>query len=167
MRGWDVSARGSEALLERLEAARIFQRIARGDEPPDAVEPQALHRRRWLAARRLVRRIERPAEQADAQAGTVRQREARLRGGSRLIGVTGRPARWPRTRYLKVMIDPDRAAGVEAAGRDADLGAEAEFPAVGELGRGVVQDYRRIHLGQEFFRRAGSPVTIASVWCDP
>src|SRR5216683_2929073 len=51
------------------------------------------------------------------------------------------------------LLDPDRAAGVEAAGGDADLGAETELAAVGELGRGVVQHDRRIDLGQEFLRR--------------
>ena len=42
---------------------------------------------------------------------------------------------------------------MHAAGRDADLGAEAEFAAVGELSRGVVQHDGRIHLVQEFLRR--------------
>jgi hypothetical protein len=37
------------------------------------------------------------------------------------------------------LLDADRAARVHAAGGDADLGAEAEFAAVGELRRGVVQ----------------------------
>src|ERR1700736_2973498 len=51
------------------------------------------------------------------------------------------------------LLDADWAAGVEAAGGDADLGAEAEFAAVGELGRGVVQDDRGIDLVQKFLRR--------------
>ena len=44
------------------------------------------------------------------------------------------------------LLDPDRPARVDAPGGDADLGAEAEFAAVGELGRGVVQDDRRVRL---------------------
>src|SRR5262249_36559833 len=37
------------------------------------------------------------------------------------------------------LIDADRATGMELSGRDADLRAEAELAAVGELRRGVVQ----------------------------
>src|SRR5712671_3513640 len=37
------------------------------------------------------------------------------------------------------LLDADRAARVEAAGRNADLGAEAELAAVGELRGGIVQ----------------------------
>jgi hypothetical protein len=51
------------------------------------------------------------------------------------------------------LLGADRAAGVHAAGGDADLGAEAEFAAVGELGRGVVQHDRRVDLGEELLRR--------------
>ena len=47
------------------------------------------------------------------------------------------------------LLDPDRPARVHAPGGDADLGAEAELAPVGELGRGVVQDDRRIDLLQE------------------
>src|SRR5579862_3750083 len=39
----------------------------------------------------------------------------------------------------------DRAARVQTVGGDADLGAEAELAAVGELGRGVDQDDGRVH----------------------
>src|SRR4029077_17870551 len=51
------------------------------------------------------------------------------------------------------LLGADRPARVEAAGGDADLGAEAELAAVGELGRGVVQDDGGIDLVQEFLRR--------------
>jgi hypothetical protein len=37
------------------------------------------------------------------------------------------------------LLDADRAARMHLAGGDADLGAHAEFAAIGELGRGVVQ----------------------------
>src|ERR1700722_20719859 len=47
------------------------------------------------------------------------------------------------------LLEPNRPARVHAPGGDADLGAEAELSAVGELGRGVVQDDRRIDLLQE------------------
>src|SRR5262249_42804463 len=48
------------------------------------------------------------------------------------------------------LLDADWAAGVEAAGGDADLGAEAELAAVGALGRGIVQDDRGIDFAQKF-----------------
>src|SRR5665213_390108 len=41
-------------------------------------------------------------------------------------------------------------AGMKLSGGDADFGAEAEFAAVGELGRCVVQHDRRIDLVEEF-----------------
>src|SRR5580704_4377325 len=47
------------------------------------------------------------------------------------------------------LLDPDRSARMHAAGSDADLGAEAELAAVGELRRGVVQHDRGIHFAQE------------------
>src|SRR6266852_4589928 len=47
------------------------------------------------------------------------------------------------------LLGADRAAGVKFAGGDADFRAEAEFAAVGELGRGVMQHDRRIDLVEE------------------
>src|SRR5258705_9729052 len=49
------------------------------------------------------------------------------------------------------LLGADRAAGVEFAGGNADLGAEAELAAVGELRRGVVQHDGGIDLAEEFF----------------
>src|SRR5262245_61984648 len=51
------------------------------------------------------------------------------------------------------LIDADRPTGVHLAGSNADLGAEAELAAVGELGRGVVQNDRRVDLVEEFLGR--------------
>src|SRR5216684_2325585 len=48
------------------------------------------------------------------------------------------------------LLQSDRPARVQSPGGDADLGPEAELAAVGELGRGVVQHDRGVHLGQEF-----------------
>ena len=53
------------------------------------------------------------------------------------------------------LLDADRPARVHAPGGDADLGAEAELAAVGELGRGVVQHDRGIDLFQEALRGRG------------
>src|SRR6476469_10001493 len=49
-------------------------------------------------------------------------------------------------------LERDRPPRVEAAGSDPDFGAEAEFPAIGELGRGVVEHDGAIDPGDELFR---------------
>src|SRR5260221_7806672 len=50
------------------------------------------------------------------------------------------------------LFGADRAAGVELAGGNADLGTEAELAAIGKLRRGVVQHDRGIDLVEELFR---------------
>src|SRR6186997_1111998 len=50
------------------------------------------------------------------------------------------------------LFGPDRTAGVKFPGGDADLRAEAEFAAVGELRRCVMQHDRRIDLVEKFPR---------------
>ena len=47
------------------------------------------------------------------------------------------------------MLDPDRAARMHTAGGNADLGAHADLAAVGELGRRIVQQDRRIEFVEE------------------
>ena len=51
-----------------MQPAVILERIARRQQPPDAIELQALDRKQADGAMRRVRRIERAAEQADAHA---------------------------------------------------------------------------------------------------
>src|ERR1700686_1677360 len=53
------------------------------------------------------------------------------------------------------LLGADRATGVKLTGGDADFRAEAEFAAVGELGRRVMQHDRRIDLVEEFAGGAG------------
>src|SRR4051812_43471521 len=48
------------------------------------------------------------------------------------------------------LLDANRPARVQPAGGDADLGAEAELAAVGELCRSIVQHDRGVDLAQEF-----------------
>src|SRR6202048_4606353 len=50
------------------------------------------------------------------------------------------------------LLGADRTAGVEFPGCDSDFRAEAEFAAIGELGRRVMQHDRRIDLVEEFAR---------------
>src|SRR5262249_59372532 len=70
---------------------------------------------------------------------------------------TGSPGRLTRSAdavfEAAQLLHADRTPRVEPAGGNADLGAEAELAAVGELGRGVVQDDRRIDLREELLRR--------------
>src|SRR5262245_25469006 len=53
------------------------------------------------------------------------------------------------------LFGADRTAGVEFAGGDPDLRAEAELAAIGELRRGVVQHDRRVDFAEEFPGRLG------------
>ncbi len=55
-------------------------------------------------------------------------------------------------------------ARMHAARGDADFRAEAEFPAIRELRRGVVQHDGAVHLREEARGGASSAVMIASVW---
>src|ERR1700716_727414 len=50
------------------------------------------------------------------------------------------------------LLGADRATGVKFAGGDPDFRAEAEFAAVGKLGRCVMQHDRRIDLVEKFAR---------------
>src|SRR3981189_2613397 len=50
------------------------------------------------------------------------------------------------------LLGSDRAAGMKFPGGDADFRAEAEFAAVGELRRCVMQHNRRIDLVEKFVR---------------
>src|SRR5712692_6784955 len=50
------------------------------------------------------------------------------------------------------LLGADRTAGVKFPGGNADFRAEAEFAAVGKLGRCVMQHDRRIDLVEEFSR---------------
>ena len=70
-------ARGDEALLERRQGVRVLERIARGDEPPDAVEAEPFQRQQARGAMARVRRIERTAEQADLHASRMRRQPRR------------------------------------------------------------------------------------------
>ena len=62
------------------------------------------------------------------------------------------------------LFDADRAARMQAAGGDADLRAETEFAAIGELRRRVVKHDRGIDFAQELFGGGlDRSVMIASV----
>ena len=66
-------ARRNNPLLERSEAARIFERIAWRDEPPNPIEVEALHGKETSAEMGAVRRIERAAEQTDPHPAPMRR----------------------------------------------------------------------------------------------
>ena len=58
-------------------------------------------------------------------------------------------------------LERDRAACVHAAGRDADLGTQPEFAAIGKLGRGVVHHDRGIDAVQE---AVGGGLVLAAMY---
>ena len=60
------------AVRERPQAAGVLQRIAGGDQPPHPVELEALHGEPAGGEMSGVRRVKRPAEQADTHAACVR-----------------------------------------------------------------------------------------------
>src|SRR5262249_34845916 len=106
--------RGDDALRERGRPAGAFERIARSHRPPDAVEVEPLHGEQAGIGMRLVRRIERAAEQSSAQPGGMGgEPEARRRGctlcpcrrGPQLPkrSFHGLICPEPRTRYLKLV----------------------------------------------------------------
>src|SRR6202166_4928859 len=66
-------ARGLGALFEIAQGALFLERIARGNEPPHAVELQPLDREQADRAMRVMRRIERAAEQPDPHAVGVKR----------------------------------------------------------------------------------------------
>jgi hypothetical protein len=75
-------AGGGNSLLQWGEAAGVLERIARGDQPPDAVELEPFERQQAGGEVGLVRRIESSAEQADPHAGRVGWKNALGAGGS-------------------------------------------------------------------------------------
>ena len=162
IRGSSATSRAAcSALGEIVQRAGILQRIARRHQPPDPIELQPLQRKQADGAMRGVRRIERAAEQADAHA--VRMKRDRLRGdrGHRPViaraSRAGLPGAVDAIFEAGQLLGADRPARVEFAGRDADLRAEAELAAIGELRRGVVQHDRGIDLAEEALRRSRRP----------
>src|SRR4030081_1584489 len=76
-------------------------------------------------------------------------------------GITARPKIRSRPRLpgavntifeARQLLGANRAACVEFAGGNADLGAETELAAVGKLCRGFMQHDRRIYLVEKFLR---------------
>src|SRR4029077_8976075 len=88
-------------------------------------------------------------------------RMPRAWGGSRRSGLKGTGSRTDLAASADAifergeLFDADRPARVQAAGGDADLGAEAELAAVGKLRRGIMQHDGRVDLRQERLRSLG------------
>ena len=74
-------AGGGNSLLQRREPAGVLERIARGDQPPDAVKLEPFEREQAGGEVRLVRRVESSTEQADLHAGRVGRKNALGAGG--------------------------------------------------------------------------------------
>jgi hypothetical protein len=65
-------ARRSDSVNKRCQAARIFERVAGRDQPPDTVQPEPLEREECGCKMSLVRRVESSAKQADPHAARMR-----------------------------------------------------------------------------------------------
>ena len=158
MRGWALTrSRVGERSGQGGQFAGGLQRIAGRDDPPELVEP------RRLSASRLTSRcpscgglneppnspIRMPGRRAAGARARTAEFESAAEGRSR-PGLA-RPAHPVFERGQ--LLDADRPARMHPAGGDADLGAEAELAAIGELGRGVVQQDGRIDLVEEALRR--------------
>ncbi len=120
-------------------------------------QPQPPPREQRDVAMPGMGRIERSAEQADPRAPPVAPARERV--------VQGRTWPLPVSTIAECgeLLEPDRAAGMDAPGRDADLGAEPELPAVAELRRGVPQRDRAVDAGRNCSAAAASSVMMASV----
>src|ERR1700679_1860594 len=99
---------------------------------------------RQMAARPELASISAPcASRFSLRATTRWNSRPRLPGAMDAIFETGQ------------LLGADRAAGMKFPGRNADFRAEAEFAAVGELGRCVVQHDRRIDLVEKLASGVG------------
>jgi hypothetical protein len=58
---------------QRRQAARVLEWISGCDEPPNAVEPEALQGKKCCAEMSLVRRVESSTKQANPHAGRMRR----------------------------------------------------------------------------------------------
>ncbi len=137
----------------------------RSDRSPAAAEEQRGALRRDADARRLTRGCDGSASSARRSDGAVEGRLSRLSSKTAACASDGESAPNPlrvnrAIRYGEALrprlpvaahpvlegaklLDPDRPARMHAPGGDPDLGAESELAAIGELGRGVVDDDRR------------------------
>src|SRR5208282_5822015 len=77
-RAGDEAPRRGDAFLQRRQLVLRLERIARSDQPPDAIEPQAPERQPSDEHMAFVGRVERTAEQADAHARRERRQTRNL-----------------------------------------------------------------------------------------
>ena len=139
-----------ETIFERGELRAALERIAGRDQQPDLVERQTLQAFERDQPMALVRRVEAAAEQADPHSRFGDRQRRHRHQGRNLPGAADQILE------RAELLEADRTAGVELAGRDTDLAAEAELAAIGELRRGVVQQDGAVDLVEEaLHRRAG------------
>src|ERR1043166_7322642 len=134
MRGWLASARAAATRW----ASGVRPRVSLSGLPGVTSH----HRRSRLSRRIAIRQAARCAACGGSNVPPNRpMRMPRAWGGRRSITEEGSRPGLPCAAHAileaRELFDPHRPARMEAAGGDADLGAEAEFAAVGELRRGV------------------------------
>ena len=141
--GADIDARmlrqgtnGGYPSLKGLQVARVLERIARRNQPPDPIKADPLHGEETRRQMRPMRRIERPPEQPDLQSRRMGRKNNSVRDGAPETARMSRsdlPATVDAILEGRELLDADRPARVQPAGRNADLGAEAELPAISKL----------------------------------
>src|SRR5215475_14168225 len=183
----DVDARmvherlgGDDALCERRKPAGVFERIARRHQPPDPVEIEALHGDQAGAEMRLVRRIERAAEQTDPHPRGMGRKHDACRGRFTLFlcrrgphlherSFHGLICPEPRTRYLK-LVNCSTPTGPRAWKRPVAMPISAPKPNSPPSANWVEALCSTIAESislRNFSAAALSSVTIESVWCEP
>src|SRR5262245_4581814 len=172
--------RGGDALRERAKPAGVFERIARSHQPPDAVEVEPLHGDQACAEMRLVRRIERAAEQTDAHPGGMGREHDACRGRFTLFPCRRGPhlpkrsfhgliCPEPRTRYLK-LVNCSTPTGPRAWKRPVAMPISApkpNSPPSANWVEALCNTIAESTSSRNFSAAARSSVTIESVWCEP
>src|SRR5262249_52945787 len=147
-------ARARHALGKRRKHARVFERVAGRDEPPHAVEPEPAHGEEAHRKMRLMRWIERAAEQPDLEPRRVRRKRTH-----------GRIWPDPRTRYLK-LVSCSTPTGPRACMRPVAMPISAPKPNSPPSANWVEALCSTIAEStslRNFSAAAASAVTIASV----
>src|SRR5262249_6540440 len=165
---------------KRGKPAGVFEWISGRHQPPDPVEIEPLHGEQTGAEMRLVRRIERAAEETDAHPRSV-GREHDARRGRFTLFPCGRRLRLrqrslhgmicpdPCTRYLK-LVNCSPPTGPRAWKRPVAMPISAPKPNSPPSANWVEALCNTIAESTSltnFFAAALSSVTIESVWCEP
>src|SRR5690606_3697281 len=153
--------------LERGEVTVVLERIARGHEEPDAVEPQALEALQHHQPMAFVDGVEASSEQPDAHAGGARRQPGRRRRG--LGRAQGRVCPVPPTRYLNEQ-SCSTPTGPRAWNLPVAIPISPPNPNSPPSANWVEALWRTMAESTSAKKRdtaAASSEMMASVWCEP